>query len=354
MANRKIAIIGSHGLYANYGGWDQLVKNLAELKSNDISYLIFNSADTPNVQNVPPNVTVKKSIFKASGFQGIFYDFWSILYSYWKVDGLLLLGAQGIPLISILSIFKKVKVATNVGGIEWERPKFNYIVKQFWKLFFKLSFKSSDYVILDNAHYKIFAPSKAKAKIEIIPYGGEIDNSLEVNSDFEKEYKFINEKYFLSISRSLEDNMIEELCHCFSKSSKKLVLISNLSNSNYGKKVMDKYQSFENIVLIDGLYVKPKLDLIRRKCKAYIHTHTLCGTAPSLVEMIRAQRPIISFDIPQNRYTLHDQGVYYSDFDELFQLIEKENDFNKYMVSKEVYDLYKWERIVGEYEKLFN
>ena len=40
---RKVAIIGSHGLYANYGGWDQLVKNLAEKKSNnELNYLIFN------------------------------------------------------------------------------------------------------------------------------------------------------------------------------------------------------------------------------------------------------------------------------------------------------------------------
>lgn len=27
---KKVAIIGSHGLYAKYGGWDQLVNNLAE------------------------------------------------------------------------------------------------------------------------------------------------------------------------------------------------------------------------------------------------------------------------------------------------------------------------------------
>ena len=32
---KKVAIIGSHGLYANYGGWDQLVKNLAERKSDE-------------------------------------------------------------------------------------------------------------------------------------------------------------------------------------------------------------------------------------------------------------------------------------------------------------------------------
>ena len=39
---KKVAIIGSHGLYASYGGWDQLVNNLAENKSEDIEYLIYN------------------------------------------------------------------------------------------------------------------------------------------------------------------------------------------------------------------------------------------------------------------------------------------------------------------------
>ena len=34
---KKIAIIGSHGLYAKYGGWDQLVKNLAENNSSAIN-----------------------------------------------------------------------------------------------------------------------------------------------------------------------------------------------------------------------------------------------------------------------------------------------------------------------------
>jgi hypothetical protein len=57
---KKVAIVGSHGLYANYGGWDQLVRNLAERKSiNKFEYLIFNSSDTPDVVNVPKGVKVK-------------------------------------------------------------------------------------------------------------------------------------------------------------------------------------------------------------------------------------------------------------------------------------------------------
>ena len=151
---RKIAIIGSHGLYANYGGWDQLVNNLAERKASTNELLIFNSSDSPKDIVVPKNVIVKHLWFKASGFQGIFFDFLSILLSFRKVDTILLLGVQGIPLLLLLNLFKKNKIISNVGGIEWERPKFSFFAKYYLKFCFNLSVNYSDTVILDNQYYK--------------------------------------------------------------------------------------------------------------------------------------------------------------------------------------------------------
>jgi len=119
-----------------------------------VEYLIFNSSDSPNVSICPPNVTVKKMIMKASGFQGLIYDFWSILLCYKKVDTILLLGVQGIPIIPVLFLFKKVRIISNVGGIEWERPKFGYLSKLYLRFCFNLSFTYSDYVILDKPYYK--------------------------------------------------------------------------------------------------------------------------------------------------------------------------------------------------------
>lgn len=350
---KKVAIIGSHGLYANYGGWDQLVNNLAEKKSENIEYLIFNSAESQNNFKCPPGVTVKRLRLKASGFRGLFYDFWSILMSFGKVDTLLLLGVQGIPLIPILSLFKKTKIVSNVGGIEWERPKFSFFSKQYLKLCFKISFIYSDYIIFDNPYYNKFIPRGRRADVKVFPYGGEIDSSLNINSEFEEKYPFINHNYLLSISRSLEDNLLDELCESFLESKHTLVLISNFSNSKYGNRVFEKYNKAPNIVLINGLYIKPELDLIRRKCKAYIHTHTLCGTAPSLVEMIIAQRPVFSIDIPQNRFTLHDQAFFYTSFSEVQSLLNKSNDLSDFIPSIEICELYNWSKIVLDYESVY-
>lgn len=350
---KKVAIIGSHGLYANYGGWDQLVRNLAEKKTaGNFEYLIYNSSDTPTVNNYPPGVKVKKMLVKASGFQGLIYDFWSILLCYRKIDTILFLGVQGLPLIPILFLFRRVKIVSNVGGIEWERPKFGFFSKMYLKFCFNLSFIFSDYVILDNPYYYTFLPKRQKAQVRVLTYGGEIDNSLDINSEISHKYPFINDEYFLSVSRSLEDNQLEELCGCFAKLKQKLVLISNFSKSAYGSGIYNKFHMLPNLVLIDGLYQKSELDLIRRKCKAYIHTHKLCGTAPSLVEMIIAQVPILSFDNPQNRHTLHNQGFFFSSFDAVQEIVNNQTNLTGFIPSSEIVNLYNWNKIIKDYEEM--
>ena len=187
----------------------------------------------------------------------------------------------------------------------------------------------------------------------VVPYGGEINSSLELTKEMKIKYPFLNKDYFLSISRSIEDNQLREVCNAFKNLKFNLVLISNFSKSQYGKSILDEYSGIKNIILIDGLYIKPELDLVRRNCKCYIHTHTTCGTAPSLVEMIICNKPIISFDVPQNRNTLEKSGAYFKSFYDLVRIIKSTNNFSKYLPKKSLMKNYKWPNIIESYENLF-
>lgn len=349
----KVAIIGSHGLYANYGGWDQLVINLVENPKRKFDFLVFNSIDSNKDFDIPVGTQVIFMPLKASGIQGVFYDYISILISFFKADVFLLLGAQGMPMVYLLNFFFKKKIIVNSGGVEWEREKFSALAKWYLKLCFDLCFKFANHVIIDNDIYKKYIPLKSIVPYSVIPYGGRIDNSLKISKKIIKKYPFLEKDFFLSVSRSIEDNQLNEICETFTKSKKHLVLISNLSNSNYGKKVLSKYSNTPNITLIDGLYNKPELDLIRRRCICYIHTHTTCGTAPSLVEMIICNKPIISFDVPQNRNTLENFGKYFFCFNSLADLLKSTTNYSNFLVNKDVLKKYQWKQIVKSYENLF-
>lgn len=351
---KKVAIIGSHGLFAKYGGWDQLVNNLCLKKSGDISYLVFNSKETPIASELPLGVNVIKLPLRANGIQGAFYDFFSIFLSYRKVDSFLLLGAQGLPLLLLLNFFSKKNIVVNPGGVEWERPKFNIILKLYLKFVFLLSVNYCTTVVLDNKHYLTYVKGKyRRADIKIIPYGGQISYLLAPN-DFEEKYKFLASGYYLSVSRALKDNHLDELCSSFLEAGKKLVLISNFSSSDYGNYVLNKYQGFDGIYLINGLYDKDELDLVRRNCFAYVHTHTLCGTAPSLVEMIVANRPIFYIDVPQNRHTMKGFGIPYTAFDQLSVLLKSTDIIDDRVIATEdLVKFYSWDNVVRSYESLY-
>ncbi len=350
----KVAIVGSHGIYADYGGFEQLVTNLAERKDESVEYLIFNSRKARQGPVLPEGVRVKRMPLSASGFQGLFYDFFSILYCYFSVDTILLLGIQGIPAIPILRIFRGVRVVSNVGGIEWERPHFNIIARLYFRLCFRLAQRFSETLIFDNKVFLSHIDSNTvKAEILVIPYGGVIDTSLSADEEMVAKYPFLKQNYFLSVSRSLMDNKLHELCQCFAGTDRILVLISNFTSSDYGKRVWKEYSDFPNIILINGLYIKEELDLIRRHCQGYIHTHTLCGTAPSLVEMIISGRPILSIDVPQNRFTLDNNYFFFRSFEELRELLLSDSSFSEFIPPDYLLRNYQWESIVARYESCY-
>ena len=67
----------------------------------------------------------------------------------------------------------------------------------------------------------------------------------------------------------------------------------------------------------------------------------------------RGGKPIISFDVPQNRNTLNNSGIYFKDFQVLSDLLNSTNDFSKYIPEKSIMKKYKWSNIIESYENLF-
>lgn len=357
---RKYAIVGSHGYRASYGGWDALVNNLVDRRSVGVDLIVFNPKETIIVQPASPvGALVLQLPLSASGVQGLVYDSLSIIIAALKGFDILMLGMGAMPAMAIVKglFFGKPKVVVNVGGIEWERPQFGRLARSYLKFCFWLARKTADVIILDNEHYMQFVTNadRDRAKIAVIPYGGDIDYSItEATDEMVKRFPFLNKDYFLSISRSIEDNKIRELCQAFSDDNElNLVVCSNFSASDYGRAIIEDFSSYENISLVDGLYDKPTVDYIRRNCVAYIHTHTLCGSAPSLIEIIVAAKPVIAIDVPQNRYTLAGSGVFFTDFSVLTKLI-RDGRLDRFLPKPGLADSYKWSEIVGRYEDCFS
>ena len=68
--------------------------------------------------------------------------------------------------------------------------------------------------------------------------------------------------------------------------------------------------------------------------------------------MIICDKPILSFDVPQNRNTLNNFGGYFKNFDDLYKILNSTKIF-KYLIPVDVMKKYNWTNVIKSYENLF-
>lgn len=354
---KKIGIIGTNGLPAKYGGFETLTNYLVRDLSKDFDLTVYCSNLHKDEQLQEYNGAKLVHIpLSANGMQGVLYDIVSILHSLFSMDVLLILGSSGTVVLPINFFFRK-KVVFNFGGLDWQREKWNFIAKKFLKVSEAFGVKYADTIVVDNAVFAEYVKNNYDKESKLIEYGG--DHVLPANDQGILEKYGINfPQYFLSVSRAQEDNYIHFLLDAFVKVPElNLVVISNWKTSPYGKNIKENYSGYQNIKLVDAVYEQVDLDIIRSNAKWYIHTHSACGSAPSLIEAMSLGLPVISYDVPANKSTTEEKAIYFNSTAELINILKKIDEYNSKEYAASMKEIaarrYKWKIISRKYKELF-
>jgi len=354
---KKVAIIGTNGLPAKYGGFETLANYLVENLSKEYDLTVYCSKLVKNEKLTEyKGAKLKHFPLSANGMEGILYDIVTIIHAFFTSDTLLILGSSGTIILPLNYLFRK-RIVFNFGGLDWQREKWNLFAKKFLKLSETLGVKFAEKTIVDNSVFGEYVKSEYGKDSYLIEYGGDhvipSNNSVVLN-----KYNLGGKKYFLSVSRAQEDNNIHLLLEAFKLDrNKDLAIISNWNTSEYGRRLKEEYSNIDNIEIIDAVYNQNELDAIRSQAYCYIHTHSACGSAPSLIEAMSLGLPIISFDVEANRSTTENKAIYFKDVAELTKILstlkDEELDILK-SISKEIADRrYKWAIISKKYSELF-
>jgi len=353
---KKIAIIGTRGLPARYGGFESLAEHL--VKYLGIKYNVSVFCSSKIYRQKKDTYFNSKLIYlplRPNGYQSILYDFMSIILSIRKHDKILVLGASAGILMPILYMFKK-KIVLNFGGLEWQRDKWGLYVKKYIKLSEKLFIQNAGVVVADNVGIQEYIKTEYGINSVLIEYGGDQvrKQKFEVN-DYDK-WKFIKDKYALNVARIQPDNNIEVIIKAFvCYESIPLVIIGNWDGSYYGKELKNKYNNIDNIYLLDAIYDQDILNKIRSNCYIYIHGHSAGGTNPALVEAMNLALPIIAYSSGFNEYTTENKAIYFSDEKNLLSILREKDALDYKNVSEKMHEIalrrYRWSDIVSKYEK---
>lgn len=382
---QHVFIIGSKGIPAQYGGFETFVEKLTEHKKNPNIHYHVSCLDTKTTEEIYNDarcyhIKVPKSLGAA---KAVYYDYRAVKMA------LRYIRANQIenPIIYILacrigpamnSLSRKIHEAggavyVNPDGHEWQRSKWNWFIKKYWKLSERLMVKHADLLICDaklmeqyiQETYRRYHP-----KTTFLAYGAELPRKLSQEEqkqveEWFKEQHVVPNEYYLMVGRFVPENNYYTILKEFmsSDTKKDLVIVTNIIEGHLYKR-LEKELHFERdkrIKFVGTVYEPALLQSIRMNAFAYIHGHEVGGTNPSLLEALSMTKLNLLYDVGFNREVAGDAAVYWNkQQDSLKKVVEEVEQLDMREKGKigeaaqgPVLKVYNWKTICGKYEILF-
>lgn len=386
---KKVYIIGSKGIPANYGGFETFVEKLTEQQKNSslkyyVSCMRENSLKSGITQDVfehngatcfsidVPNIGPAKAIL---------YDVLSLK----KAIDMAITNKDKAPIFYVLACrigpfigyFKKQidqlggELYVNPDGHEWLREKWSVPVRKYWKFSEALMTKHADLLICDSQtieQYILKEYAFYNPQTTYIAYGTDISKTISKASD-EKvrawfESKGVREgNYYLVVGRFVPENNYEAMIRGFmaSDSKRDFILITNVEENQFYQK-LQRETNFERdprVKFVGTVYDQELLKYIREQAFAYFHGHEVGGTNPSLLEALASTKLNLLLDVGFNREVAQDSAVYWKK-DNLSKVIEQSEQLSEVALAKldelsfrRVEEAFSWDFIIREYEQCF-
>jgi glycosyltransferase involved in cell wall biosynthesis len=356
---KKIAIIGSVGLPAKYGGWETLVDHLTRNLRGKFEFTIYCSAKKyAEKQDYCNGAHLVYINLDANGVQSILYDIISILKARKFADTLLILGVSGCLFLPIVKLISKNFFIVNIDGLEWRRAKWGRFAKWFLKLSEAVAVRFADVVVTDNKAIQEYVVREYDRESVLIAYGG--DHAVWPLRDecVLSRYGVKGRRYAFKVCRIEPENNIDLIIRSFETyRCLDLVIVGNWNNSDYGIGLRKNYGLLAHVHLLDPIYDHDILNQMRTACHVYVHGHSAGGTNPSLVEAMSLGLPVVAYGCVFNRETTCDQALFFNSTDELVSVLTNLNDELLAKVGanmkKLASQMYTWDKISSSYAELF-
>ncbi|MCE8421203.1 DUF1972 domain-containing protein [Rhodovulum sulfidophilum] len=323
MSTARIAILGTVGVPAAYGGFETLAENLVRHRETlktppDLTVYCAASAFASR----PARYRGARLCYlplRANGAQSMLYDAVSLVDAVLcGHDRLLLLGVSGALALPLVRCFGRARIVTNIDGIEWQRAKWGRLARAVLRASEWAAVRFSDEVITDNAAIARHVATRYGRACHTIPYGG--DHARATAPD-PAGAEGLPQSYALALCRIEPENNVALVLEAWSRLSAPLVFVGNWDASAYGRELKARYGAHPSIRICDPVYDPARLRAIRDRATLYVHGHSAGGTNPALVEMMQFGVPVLAHGCIFNRETTENAALYFDTPDDLIRAV---------------------------------
>lgn len=357
----KLAILGSRGIPARYGGFETFAEELAVgLCARGVEVTVFCETNSDSQPNSLRGVTLRYvSAPQLGPLKTILYDAKCIWAARKGFDVVYMLGYGAAPFCIIPRFWGSI-VWINPDGLEWARAKWGLMARTYFHVMEWISLRVANRIVADADAIEASLISR-HGKLScctVIPYGCEV---VEDAPSIEPlaPWGLAPGSYYLLVCRLEPENHVLEILQGFqrSQSTRTLIVLGNHQVENDYVAALREVKD-TRIKLIGAIYENKALTALRYHAFGYFHGHSVGGTNPSLLEAMGCGNLIVAHDNPFNRETLAAGGLFFKtqlDLAEIVDSIEKQSiDADSLRAGARVRasSHYRWPEIIDRYAAL--
>ncbi len=354
----RIAILGTRGIPANYGGFETFAEELSVRlveRGHEVTVYCREPYAAPQYRGVQLRYlpTLRHKYFETIAHTGV-----STLDALFHRYDVLLYCNAANAIFTFWPRLLGMPTALNVDGVERHRKKWNILAKSWYLMSEWLATWCCSSVIADAEKIREYYLERYGKDSTYIAYGAE--TSKVMADDRVRGLGLEPRRYVLYVSRMEPENNALLVRQTFERveTDFKLAIIGDAPYSaDYIRQVKDTRDP--RIVIPGGVYGEGYRQL-QSHCAVYVQATEVGGTHPALIEAMGRGALVLYLNTPENSEVAGEAAVSFEedDFVEKLQWAVRAPEIERAAwgkrASERIEKLYSWNAVTDQYERLLD
>jgi glycosyltransferase involved in cell wall biosynthesis len=315
----KIAMIGTRGVPASYGGFETAVEEIgSRLVQRGHTVTVYcrrGNAPTETAREYRGMRLVTLPAVRTKSLETLSHTALSVghVALSQRYDAAFVFNAANAPFLPVLRL-RRTPVALHVDGLEWKRAKWGGRAKAYYRWAEQTGIRTADALIADAQGIADYYTHQFGVETTLLTYGAPI--LRDVATDALDGLELVPNGYHLVVARMEPENHVDMIVEGYrlSGATDPLVVVGSAPyGSEYTALVHQLAGHDDRIRFLGGVYDQDVLDQLYAHALTYLHGHSVGGTNPSLLRAMGAGTAVIAYDVAFNREVLGADGEYFTD-----------------------------------------
>ena len=352
----KIAILGTRGIPARYGGFETFAEELSRrLAARGHQVTVYCRQRHAEATYLGVRLRYLPTV-RHKYFDTVAHTLVCTLDLLWRRQQVALYCNAANTIFTWLPRVLGMPVALNVDGLERRRRKWNRLGRAWYRLSEWLATFCPTAVVSDAQHIADYYRRRYGKQTHFIPYGAETGRAA--TDATLRQFGLEPGRYFLYVSRLEPENNALLVREAFERvpADMKLALVGD---APYARDYIERVRATRDarVVMPGAIYGEGYREL-QSHCFAYIHATEVGGTHPALIEAMGRGALALYLDTPENREVAGGAGIPFERHnlsEKLMEVLamsaEEREEWRERAVAR-VRECYDWDRVADAYERL--